>query len=382
MKKIMVIGAGEFQIPLIKACKEKGYFIIATDGNPNAEGFNYSDIPLNIDTLDKDLTLKKAKEYEIDGILTTSDHPVRTVAYVCEKLNLPGVNLYSAEIATNKFLLRECLKRNNIESPKYYIINSKTDINNLLHTLFFPLVVKPSDSSASRGVQKVSNNEELLKAYEEALSYSKCGSVVIEEFLDGPEFSVESLTQNGKTHIIAITEKTTTGLPYFVEERHVIPANITEVEENEIKHMVNKVIYAIGIDNSACHTEIKLTSKGVRIIEVGPRLGGDYITSDLVPLATGVSMLDNILRIALGLNIEIDNTANNYAGIQFITRDNYELILNNIDRLKQDTNIVKFKINDRENSKSLKNSLDREGYYICVSKDKTYLYNTLDAYKK
>lgn len=380
MKKIMIIGAGEFQIPLIKECKKQGFFVIATDGNPKAEGFDFSDIALNIDTLDMETTLLKAREYGIDGITTTSDYPVRTVAHVCEKLHLPGLNLAAAEISTNKFLLRECLMKNNIDSPVYYIVHNEIELNNLIGKLEFPLVVKPVDSSASRGVQQVNNSEELTKAYEEALIYSKSGNVIIEEFLEGPEFSVESLTQNGKTNIIAITEKTTGGFPYFVEQRHVIPATLIESDENQIKEIVNKVINILGINNSACHTEIKLTKKGVRIIEVGARLGGDYITSDLVPLSTGINMLENIIKISLGIDIDIDKKLNNYAGIQFITPDNYDVVLNNIKILKDDSSLVRFKIDDFNKCNKFNNSTDRLGYYISVSEKRAHLDKTLDRY--
>lgn len=367
-----------FQVPLIKECKKQGHFVIATDLNPNAEGFNYSDIALNIDTLDKELTLEKALEYKIDGILTTSDSPVKTVAYVCEKLNLCGLTVSSAEITTNKLLLRQHLESRNIESTRYYNINN---INTLLNDLIYPLIVKPVDSSASRGVKKVNNKEQLLSAYEEALSYSKKQSIIIEEYIEGREFSVESLTQNGITHIVSITEKTTIGSPYFVESRHVIPADLTDIENNQIKSKVCLVIDILGINNSACHTEVKLTDKGVRIIEIGARLGGDYITSDLVPLSNGINMLENIIRIALGLQVNIEKKSDNYSGIQFITSDNYDFILKNIDKISKDTNIVNFSINNTLNTNSrLCNSLDRLGYYICVAQNRVDLNNMLDRY--
>ncbi|MDP4176902.1 MAG: ATP-grasp domain-containing protein [Bacillota bacterium] len=380
MKKIMVIGAGEFQVPLIKECKKQGYFVIATDMNSSAEGFKYADVALNIDTLDKELTLKNAIKYKIDGIVTTSDYPVRIVAYVCEKLNLPGLNSSAAEICTNKFLLRECLIKNKIECPKYFVINKESETENVLKNFIYPVVVKPVDSSASRGVQMVNNYEQLIKAYQEALYYSKSDSVIVEEFLEGPEFSVESLTQDGKTFIISITEKTTNGLPYFVEDRHVIPAKLTEIEEEQIKSEVIKIIPIIGINNSACHTEIKLTKNGVKVIEIGARLGGDYITSDLVPLSTGINMLENIIKISLGLKIKVDKKFNYYAGIQFINSKNYNVVSQHINNLANDASIIRYSIDTNPKDNTLKNSLDREGYYICVMKDRNDLYNKLDNY--
>lgn len=378
MKKIMIIGAGEFQVPLIKECKSNNYYTIVTDLNPEAEGFKFSDIALNIDTLDKELTLKKAREYNVDAIITTSDYPVRVVAYVCEKLALKGLSVRASEICTNKFLLRECLKEHNVENPSYWIVNEKREIEGVMDKLKFPVVLKPVDSSASRGVIKINEINDLFCAYDQAMNFSKSGKVIIEEFIEGPEYSVECITQNGKTYCIAITEKTTAGEPYFVEERHVIPANLTETQEELIIGHVISVIEAIGLDNSASHTEIKLTSKGPRIIEIGARLGGDYITSDLVPLSTGVNMLDNIIRLALSQPLKIQKKLKLFSGIQFITSYNYENILKNDDKIKNDDKVVKFFINVEKENNKLTNSLDRFGYYICVTEDREELYKSLN----
>lgn len=381
MKNIMIIGAGEFQVPLIKQCKKDGYKVIVTDINSNAKGFKYADIPLNIDTLDKKSSLQAAIKYNIDAILTTSDYPVRTVAYICEKMNLYGLTVKAAEICTNKFLLREQMRTNGIRTPKYWSACNYEKAKNILNRVKFPIIVKPVDSSASRGVSKVNNKTEFKMAFEEAFGYSKSGLVLVEEFIGGNEYSVETLTQYDKTYVIAITEKTTTGSPYFIEERHVVPADLNEEQNEKISNLILKTIKVIGINNSSSHIELKYTDKGPVIIEVAARLGGDYITSDLVPLATGVNMLENIIKISLGEDIDYDSYFHKYAGIQFITPINYNSIINYREELSNVKNVLKMNLLNKEDNMCFKSSFDRLGYYICVGDSREEVISILDIYK-
>lgn len=382
MKKIMIVGAGKIQTPIIRYCKSEGYKVIATDIDQHAEGLKYADVAVVIDTLDRQETLYAAMKYDIDAILTMSDYPVRTVAYVCEKLGFPGLTTRAAEISTNKYLFRECLRKNQIRVPFYRSSFSYAEIKNMIKTSDFPLVVKPVDSSASRGVSKVENFSSLKSAFEEAQFNSKNGQVIVEEYLEGPEYSVESLTQNSKNYIVAITEKTTSSGPFFVEERHIVPAKLTTRQRVEIENIVAKIIKAVGINNSASHAEIKLTCQGPVAIEIGARLGGDYITSDLVPLAKGVNMFANIVDISLNKKIEVTNKNKRYSGIQFITPNNYKAILSKWEIIKEMDNCVRWDFYSGFSEKCIyKSSLDRLGYFICVANTRQKLIESLDIYK-
>lgn len=384
MKTILIIGAGQFQVPVIKRAKKLGCKVIATDYDINAPGFKFADIALNISTLDKEKTLEAAQEYKVDGVLTTSDFPVRTVAYICEILNLIGPSYKTALICTNKYILRECLKEKNISTIRYSLIdkNNFKNIYAILKSFEFPIVLKPVDSSASRGVIKVDNIESVEKAYNESIIYSKTEKVIAEEFIEGNEYSVESITENGQTRIVAITQKITSGCPYFVEERHIIPANLNKIQEEEIKEYVRKCIKVIGLDNSASHLELKLTKNGPIIIEIGARLGGDYITSDLVPLATGIDMLKNAINLSLGLELETNYKYNKFSGIQFITPYIYKYSFNRYKVLSLDKNIVKYEMTSNISDGEFKNSLDRLGYYIVQAERRSELEDVLDRYSK
>lgn len=373
MKKILVIGAGEIQVPIIKKVKELGFIAVVTDGASDAPGLSYADYPLIISTIDQEGTLAAAIEHKVDGILTTSDYPVRTVAYVGEQLNLPVLSQAAAIICTDKYKQRALLTANGLLSPRYLKIhgNESINLNIELNKFTFPLIVKPIDSSASRGVSKVTNIDELKWAIDSAIQYSKNGDALIEEYVDGPEFSVECLTQGGETHVVTITEKSTNqdDSIFFVEKRHIIPADLDLSASKAIESFVKHIVKLIGLNNSSSHIELKLTKEGPVLIELAARLGGDYITSDLVPLATGVDMLANIIHLALGESICVQKKFNKFAGIQFIDASNYQkaeqYIQNNKNKIVS-MNLKPFK------ETVLKSSLDRLGYVIveCSTRDK------------
>jgi biotin carboxylase len=376
-KKLLVLGASEIQQPIIIRAKELGYYTIVADYDPCAVSFKYADKKLIISTIDNASLYKVAIENGIDGVLTTSDYPVRSVAYICDKMGLSGPTIDAAHLCTDKYLLRQHLAKNQFLVPQFKIIKSK----DMLYEIdYFPCVIKPVDSSGSRGVQKVNNLKELIEAYDHSLKYSISANVIVEEFIDGDEFSIETLTQNGNTAIISITGKTVKGDKgiFFVEDRHVIPAFITNEKVLAISDIVIKVINSLNLGNSPTHTELKTSSKGIFIIEIGARLGGDYITSDLVPLATGVDMLANAINIALNNKINTSGNIKKYSGIQFITTENYE---RTVDFLKiENPFVVKQSIHPFKEV-PLTSSFDRLGYFIVQTDTREQLNQTLNCIK-
>jgi carbamoyl-phosphate synthase large subunit len=375
MAKLIILGAGIMQAPIIRRAKELGHYIITIDRDKNAYGNIFSDCPLEIDTNDYTSIIEVAIKEKIDGILTSSDLPVRVVASVCEKLKLPGLSKNSAFLCTNKYLMREHLCDNGFLVPKFRHIKNVTDVDAVN---FFPAILKPLDSSGSRGVTRVNSMDDLINLLPYSLSFSRCGEALVEEFIDGPEYSVETLSQGGRTNIIAITEKTIKGQDdnYFVEDRHIIPANITEATNESISKTVTKFIETLKLGDSPTHTELKVNSKGIYIIESGARLGGDFIASDLVPLATGIDMLGNAIRIALGEPIDITCKKNKHSGIQFINAENYYVIESYI---KNNThNIEHFQIEPFA-EKSLENSFSRLGYFIVSADIREKLISILDC---
>lgn len=360
MKKIMILGAGIVQVPVIKKVRNLQYKTIVVDVNPDAPGMQYGDVALAISTNDYEKVLKAAKDYEIDAILTTSDFPVNNVAAVAAELNLPAMTPETAKICTNKFLQREFFSKNGISHPFYRLINSTDEVKDLTN---YPYVIKPISSSGSRGVFMVNNFPELEEKFQETQSYSSDTKLLVEQYIGGREFSVESLTQNNHTSVIAVTEKITRGEEFgaFVEDLHMIPARITAEEEKLIADEVRNLIAKLGVDNCPTHTEVKLYEGKVFVIEIACRLGGDFITSDLVPLHSGIDMLENLVNISVGKPIEINKTINKTACIQFLNSDNYF-------RCKEfvstgNSLIVRSEIEEYHNNPVL-NSNQRMGYII------------------
>lgn len=356
----MILGAGEMQMPIIQKAVDLNIYTIVIDFDAQAPGFSIADKKVLISTLDYENIVVLAKNEKIDGILTTSDLPVKVVARVAEKLLLPAMSIEVASICTNKYLQREFFNNHGIRTPKFALIE---DVSALKNFDYFPSVVKPVDSSASRGVKMVKNAEELVDQYAISKKYSKQGKVIVEEFIPGREFSVETISQKNKTTIVAITEKILhhSEIGYFVEDSHLIPARISAKEFDLISAEVLNAIKALKINNSPTHTEVKLNENGVFIIEIACRLGGDFITSDLVLLASGVDMMANLLNLSLSKDIDISPKLNKVAAIQFLNNHNFQKCL---EFVKQgEGSIIRSEIKEYHNNE-IANSFDRMGYVI------------------
>jgi carbamoyl-phosphate synthase large subunit len=374
MKRIMILGAGEMQVPVIKKAKAQGLYTIVADYNPKAPGFQYADEALKISTIDFKEILKAAKNYNINGILTTSDYPVNMVAKVSHELHLPSMSIEVANICTNKYLQRCFFKANNIPSPFFKLISTKEDLN---YIETFPLIIKPVDSSASRGVKKVKNRTELLAQYDITKAFSNSGSVLVEEFISGKEYSVETFSQYGKHHIIAITDKRLVqgNDTFFVENTHILPAFLSEKDEALISSIVLNLLTKLNVDNCPCHIEIKLNERGAFIIEIACRLGGDFISSNLVPLAIGVDMLESLINISLGHEISLNKKQHSVAAIQFINNSNYA---NCIDFVKNYASYISESRIEKFHDRKIENSFDRMGYIILKANNHDIMFELLE----
>ena len=203
----------------------------------------------------------------------------------------------------------------------------------------------------------------MREAINEAMEYSRTGQVLIEQFVGGKEFSVETLTQDYKTTIVNITEKLVIGedYGYFVEDTHIEPARISLEDRTLIEEQVTKALACIKANNCPSHTEVKLWNGKVYIIEMACRLGGDYITSDLVPLSTGVDMLENLVKISLGELVDIEKKISKFSMVQFLNHENYENCKEFIESNKD--HIFRYEVKPKHD-RLIKSSLDRMGYII------------------
>lgn len=306
-RKIMILGGGVLQVPAIIRAKELGLEVIVLDMDPTAPGFAYADTAFQVSTTDIETALAVAMQVRPDAVMTlASDMPIRTVAAVGEVLGLPTISPDTALNATDKGRMRERLRTHRIPVPAFHVVDNFKDFARMAGSFAEAFVVKPVDSSGSRGVCRVDGKCDLKRVYEYSKQQSRIGEVILEEFMEGPEVSVESVTVGGKTHVVAVTDKITTGDPHFVEMGHAIPSGLSSVMQEEIKNVTRAAVAALGINTGPSHTEIIVTATGPKIVEIGARLGGDNITTHLVPLATGVDMVEGCIRLSLGEAIQID----------------------------------------------------------------------------
>lgn len=301
MKKLMIVGASVLQLPAILKAKEMGLHVAVVDYNPQAVGIPYADEYYNASTMDEDAVLKAAEIYRPDGIMTlATDMPMRGVAKASDKLHLHSINYETAVKATDKYDMIKAFKAYGVPSPWYYDIDSYEDLKSLKGKVNFPCIMKPTDNAGSHGVAKVNSYEELLASYEYSHSCSRHGKVIVEEFLEGPEVSVEVMVVDGVVNILQITDKITTEAPHFVEMGHTQPSQLSDDTQQQIREVATAACKSLGINKGPAHVEMRVTSRGPVMIELGARMGGDNITTHLVPLSTGIDMVKATIKVALG----------------------------------------------------------------------------------
>ena len=255
MKKLLIIGASILQLPAIKRAKELGYYTAVLDYNPNAVGIEYADEYFNASTIDIDAVVEVAKSFCPDGIMTlATDMPMRSIAKAASELGLPGIDMETAIKATDKGEMIKAFAECGVAHPWYFIVKDECELEAIADKLTYPCIVKPTDNAGSRGVKLIGSASELAASYEYAVASSRSGRVIFEEYMQGSEVSVE----------------------------------------------------------------IMLTEGGAKMVELGARMGGDCITTHLVPLSTGVDMIEATIRIACGEEADVDIRHSRGAAIRYI----------------------------------------------------------------
>lgn len=382
-KAILIFGVGPLQKSIIECCKTLGLYTIGIDPDENAICKNLVDVFEVVGGQDYDGTIKVAKQYNITGIITSAtDKPLVMMAHVAKVLNLPFFSVETAQYSTDKYLMKQKFQEVGIPCAKGVLLNIKNNLNDLDCT--YPVIVKPRDNSGSRGVVFCDNLKSLQIAVQEAFKYTIKENVLVEEFIDGKEYSVESIHYHGESHIIQITEKMTTEFPYNVELGHIQPAGITSEQKDEIQQLINKIAHILKFENCASHTELKINSDGIKIIETSPRLGGDFISSTLVPLSTGINVENLLIDISIGKALPIkcfESLVNNSSGIIFFELP--EGIITNIACLNEINNIEgiyswSFDLTVGEKINKISSSLNRYGYAIFQNNQKKTVNSIVD----
>lgn len=356
------------QLPAILKAKEMGLHVAVVDFNPQAVGISYADEYYNASTMDEDAVLAAAEAYKPDGIMTlATDMPMRGVAKTSDKLHLHSISYETAVKATDKYDMIKAFKEHDVPSPWFFVSDTLDELKSHEQEVTFPCIIKPTDNAGSHGVVKVFSFQELLDNYEYAHSCSRRGKVIVEEYLDGPEVSVEVMVVDGEVNILQITDKITTEAPHFVEMGHTQSSRLPEDIQMAICDVTEAACKAIGIDKGPAHVEMKVTKRGPVMIELGARMGGDNITTHLLPLSTGIDMVGSTIKVALGEEPNITpilhcGSAIRYFNVPFGTIKAIE----NVEEAQQVSGVkqITFTKNVGEESTPIHCSNDRIGFVI------------------
>ena len=380
-KSILVFGCGELQQSIIGRAHKKGLFVVGIDPCADAYCKDDTDVFEVVGGQDFEGTCAVVEKYGIDAIVTAAtDKPLVMMARIAEKYGFPFFSVDTAKWSTDKFLMKERFELGGIPHARGRLISRVEDAEGLV----YPVIVKPRDNSGSRGVKLCRNQGELRNSIVEALENSRLDSVLVEEYIEGPEYSIEGLHYDGKSEVIQFTEKKTTEFPYNVELRHKQPALLTDEQKDAIREIVAKIGSALCLENCPSHTELKINDRGIFVIETSPRLGGDFITSTLVPLSTGINMEDQRLNIAMGEPVDTKTgRVEKAAGVEFFQFPEglVKSINSQIYSRSKDSDVVSLhlKLEEGDHIKTIASSLDRYGEFIVLAEDRNILDNRMFA---
>ena len=378
MKKLLVLAAGLLQMPVIKKARELGYYVIAADGDPHAVGLQYADKPVIANITSEEDMLAIAREEKIEGVIhPCSEVSMNVMGRINDELHLHGITRQTALRATNKHFMRKAFEAYGAPSPLSFCTDNVEEGYKLFHSIGDKAILKPSRNSGSRGIAEIEmgiSYEEFSTLFERSKKESRDVSVMIEQFIEGPEFSVEIIVWNGIVHVLQVTDKKTTEAPYFVELGHSQPSLYPQNVVNDVRSAAVLGVKALGLNDCAAHAEVKYRNGKAYLMEIGARLGGDFISTQLTHLSTGIDMVAAAIDVAMGVepNLKSVDVKHGVAIRYFTPSEGYLLRIDNLEILNDD------RVNDYEIYKKVgdsvpevKSSLDRSGHVIVIDKTVT-----------
>ena len=378
MKKIAIIGASELQNPLILKAKEMGYETHVFAWECGDIGEKTADYFYPISITEKEEIVEKCKEINVDAVCTIASDLGNVVAsFVARQMGLPANSEYCIKVSSNKYEMRKAFVEHNIAVPRFVEITNNDSLD-LLGEIQYPVIVKPTDRSGSRGITKLDSPKGLGESIKKAIDLSFEKKAIVEEYIEGNEYSMECISFEGEHKMLAVTKKYTTGAPHFIETGHMEPSNLSEQAIEKAKEEIFKALDALDIQMGASHSEFKVDREGnIKIIEIGARMGGDCIGSDLVRLSTGYDFTKMVIETALGGKPDFtkvkepSNAAVNY----ILSRGDLE----KYNRLKvSNPEIIKFTSNIQIDARDVVDSSSRLGFYIIESENKELIKEVME----
>jgi biotin carboxylase len=305
-EKLIILGAGVMQGPAIRIAKELGFYTIALDGSSQAPCISLADQFEQIDLKEKEGIETFARSLQSSserlGIMTAGTDFSASVAWVAQKLGLPGIPYESALNASDKSRMRECFKKSGLPSPDFFTITAADSFESL--PLPFPIVIKPVDNMGSRGCRRVDGIGEFHEAAKTAINFSRSGRAIVEAFMDGPEFSVDAIVYNNEITICGLADRHIFFPPYFIEMGHTMPTIIEEEKQSAMLNTFCAGVRSLGLTGDgyigAAKGDIKLTAKGPMIGEIAARLSGGYMSGWTYPYSSGAQPIKAAILAAMG----------------------------------------------------------------------------------
>lgn len=299
--RLVILGTNEYQNPLIIRAKELGYETHVFGWKTGAIGEMTADVYHNVNIMDYETLWEEVQKVKPCGVASiASELAMHPMNFLLRKMGIPCNSQETEEIATNKYLMRCAMRDAGIDGPRFTLVEENFD-KSMLTGFNYPLIIKPVDLSSSRGVMKINSQEELDDAIDYAMSWSKTKQAILEEFIEGKEYSGESIAYDGEYKLLAVTEKFTTGAPHFVETGHKQPANLSPEMLKKVEKTLYKAFESMGIKYGAVHPEFRITKEGrICFMEIGARMGGDCIGSDLVPISSGYDYMGMVISCGCG----------------------------------------------------------------------------------
>lgn len=381
MKRLLAICGGVHQIPIIKKAKELGYEVVNSNLYPNSPAFDYADFTEVIDVLDYEKNYECAKKYNVDGVITEqSELSVFSAAYVSEKMGLPTVTTDLALLFTNKYKMREFCKKNGYLYPKYYLCSDSSDIKKITK-IDSKMILKPVDSFSSRGIFIIENIQQLQQYYPEAARFSRDGrSVILEEYIDGTEFTVDGIVVNGKHYTLAISEKQHYKYNQNIACKLLFMYDNPNFDYNHLREIHDVLIEKTGLKMGLTHSEYKFSNGKYYLIEMAVRGGGNYIASEIVPALTGIDNYKIYIQSAAGkldddvvqkIKESLIENSSKVAVMKFLdinTAGKRIVSIQGVEAIKSLAPILKFQLNFKvgERVDQAKDDASRPGFYIAI----------------
>lgn len=354
-KTLVIVGAGREQIAAYIRAKDMNLTVVGTDIQPDAPALKYADHAIIASTRDVDSTeralLKYAANHSVDGVMTIANDVPYTVAKIARTLGLPGVAPDSVVSLTNKLTMKSCFVENGVNTPSFREVVDARDLEGSQYP--YPFIVKPVDGRGSRGVLLVDSDTDLTWAYSHAVAHSDIGKVIMEEFVPGPQLSVEGIFVDGEYKAVAYADRNYGNLkhtkPFIVEDGGAIPSRFDGPILEEVRALIERGARSLGIDWGPVKADIVLLDGHTPcIIELAGRLSGNYLATHHIPFSYGIDLVGVMIDLSTGAEIAIDRlqpTSHKFLGVRyFFPPPGRITAINGIDELRKNTLIHSYMI--------------------------------------